>query len=257
MNTWLMADWPAPPRVRAVVTTRQGGHSQGVFAGFNVGDHVGDAPETVAAHRTLLSQHWGIQPLWLTQVHGVQVAQWGQDAQGIEADAALSRMPGGACAIMTADCLPVLFCDRQGTVVAGAHAGWRGLHAGVLEATVAAMAVPAADILAWLGPAIGPSTFEVGAEVRAAFVGHDPQAASAFQAHGADKWLCDLYLLARQRLAALGVHSVYGGGLCTYQDHERFYSYRRDGQTGRIASLIWLDKAEMALEPSSSHLGAR
>jgi YfiH family protein len=158
---------------------------------------------------------------------------------GEEADAATARTPGRVCAVLTADCLPVLFCDQAGTTVAAAHAGWRGLAGGVLEATVAAMAVPAGGLLAWLGPAIGPAAFEVGGEVREVFVGADPAAAAAFVAKGGDKWLCDLYALARRRLALAGVARVSGGGLCTFTDEKRFYSYRRDRSTGRMASLIW------------------
>lgn len=236
----IVPDWPAPARVGAVQTTRRGGASHGPYASLNLGDHVGDDPAAVAANRAHLGAILPAAPVWLTQVHGVAVADADRAAPGIEADAAVSRRPGTVCAVMTADCLPVLLCDRGGKVVAAAHAGWRGLCAGVIEATVAAMGVPAGDVLAWLGPAIGPQAFEVGDEVRAAFVAHDAAATAAFAAHGPDKWLADIWLLARQRLAALGVGSVSGGGQCTVADRDRFFSYRRDRITGRMATCIWL-----------------
>jgi YfiH family protein len=241
---WIVPDWTAPARVGSLVTTRRGGLSVGVFASLNLGEHVGDDPAAVAANRELVRRRIGVRPVWLRQVHGAQVI----DAAGSagphppEADAAFSRQTGIACAVMTADCLPVLLCDTGGTVAAAAHAGWRGLLAGVLEATVAAMQVPGRDLLAWLGPAIGPHAFEVGGEVRAAFVAAAPDAAEAFRPSGSGKWLADIYLLARQRLARQGITRVFGGGFCTVSETERFYSHRRDGQTGRMASLIWLKR---------------
>jgi YfiH family protein len=183
------------------------------------------------------------EPLWLRQTHGLQVANAAQAQAETEADASVARQPDQVCAVMTADCLPVLFCDQAGTVVGAAHAGWRGLADGILEQTVAAMQVPPGQIMAWLGPAIGPDKFEVGEDVLAVFVADLPDALAAFQTIKSDKWLADIYQLARLRLARLGVHQVYGGGLCTYTDATRFYSYRRDGVTGRIASLIWLADA--------------
>ena len=240
MADLLVPDWPAPGNVRAVQTLRTGGCSHAPWAQLNLGDHVGDLPAHVAANRAELRRHLPAEPLWLRQVHGV-VAVDADIASGTpDADAAYARQVGRVCAVMTADCLPVLFCDRAGTVVAAAHAGWRGLLAGVLESTVAGMAVPPGDIMAWLGPAIGPAAFEVGDEVRAAFVAHDPGAAEAFRAASPGKWLADIYLLARQRLHALGLGAISGGDLCTVSDSERFFSYRRDGVTGRMASLIWL-----------------
>jgi YfiH family protein len=206
---------------------------------MNLGDHVGDDPDHVARNREIVGQEIGGQALWLSQVHGTAIAVLGSAEQGTVADGSVARVPGAACAVMTADCLPVLLCDRAGTVVAAAHAGWRGLWAGVIEAAVAAMKVPPGEVLAWLGPAIGPEAFEVGDEVREAFLAHDPEAALAFRARNG-KWLCDIYLLARQRLSALGVAGSWGGGLCTVSDSERFYSFRRDGVTGRMASLVWL-----------------
>lgn len=238
-QTLLIPDWPAPASVQACVTTRAGGVSTAPYDSLNLGDHVGDTPEAVATNRSRLTEHFNIQPAWLSQVHGVVVAQ-ADPAHTAEADASWTATPGIACTVMTADCLPALFCNRAGTRVAAAHAGWRGLANGVLEATVEGLAVAPEDILVWLGPAIGPRNFEVGAEVREAFVGWHRQAAEAF-VPGAmpGKYLADIYQLARVRLAAVGVTAVYGGGLCTFDD-TRFFSYRRANPTGRLASLVWL-----------------
>lgn len=233
-------DWPAPARVRALQTTRVGGVSEGRYASLNLGDHVQDAPQQVAANRQLLSALLPSEPVWLNQVHGIRVID-AAAAQCVEqADASFSLRRQVVCVTMTADCLPVLLCDNAGTVVAAIHAGWRSLCDGVIEATVAALPVPASQLMAWLGPAIGPQTFEVGAEVRTQFINKDAQAVQAFQPHG-DKWLGDLYTLARQRLHTLGVTQVYGGGRCTFSEPETFFSYRRDGETGRMASFIWLE----------------
>lgn len=242
---FLLPDWPAPRHVQALSTCRALGsplaHSTGVYAGLNLGDHVGDAAAAVEANRAALQQVAGLsqRPVWLSQVHGIRVldADTAQPGDN-QADAAVSTTPGQACVVMTADCLPVLFCNQQGSQVAAAHAGWRGLCDGVLEATVATFTNPA-EVMCWLGPAIGPRAFEVGSEVRAAFIAKDVQAALAFQPSG-DKWLADIFLLARQRLLAAGVRAIYGGGVCTVSDAARFYSYRRDGQTGRLASMVWL-----------------
>lgn len=235
-------DWPAPANVKALSSTRHGGTSAGPYAALNLGNHVGDDPKSVAANRALLGRHIPMEPLWLTQVHGTTVVDAACTCPHAEADASIARMANRICAIMTADCLPVLFCDARGTAVGAAHAGWRGLNAGILEATVKAMQTPPGEIMAWLGPAIGPDAFEVGPEVRAAFTAHDPAAASAFRPGTHDgKWLADLYLLARQRLAACSVTQVYGGNRCTFTEEETFFSYRRDGTTGRMASLIWLE----------------
>lgn len=240
----LIPDWPVPARVRAVVTTRAGGVSAVPFDALNLGDHVGDEPAAVAENRRRLQALLGCRPAWLSQVHGVTVVQ-ADPAQVLEADASWSATPGIACAIMTADCLPVLFCDRAGARVAAAHAGWRGLAAGVLEASVAALGCPPGEVLAWLGPAIGPQAFEVGAEVREAFVSRHAEAAAAFvPSTNPGRYMADLYHLARIRLARVGVTAVYGGGLCTFGDAERFYSYRREPRTGRLASLIWLESAQ-------------
>ena len=241
---WIEPDWPAPGNVRALSTTRDGGLSEGVFAGLNLGAHVGDEPARVEATRARLQQAAQIPgPLnWLNQVHGIAVHPVSNEYDGApDADAACTQQAGQACIVMTADCLPVLFCDRAGTVVAAAHAGWRGLKEGVLEATIAAMGCEQGEILAWLGPAIGPTAFEVGGEVRDAFMAEQAEAVAAFVPSANDgKWLADIYRLARLRLARAGVNAVYGGEFCTFSDGDQFYSYRRDGQTGRMASLIWL-----------------
>ena len=235
----LFPDWPAPASVGACVTTREGGISLPPYDTFNLGDHVGDAPRAVAENRRRLSDALVVRPAWLKQVHGVDVAH-ADPAHVLQADACWTATPGVACTAMTADCLPVLFCDRAGTRVAAAHAGWRGLAAGVLEATLDTLAVPAEDVLVWLGPAIGPQAFEVGLEVREAFTARHPDAHAAF-VPGAQpgKLLADIYALARIRLASRGVRAVYGGGLCTVSD-PRFFSYRRTPQGGRFASLVWL-----------------
>ncbi|HKS13256.1 MAG TPA: peptidoglycan editing factor PgeF [Pseudomonas sp.] len=235
----LFPDWPAPASVRACVTTRAGGISLPPYDSFNLGDHVGDEPAAVAENRRRLSEHFAIQPAWLKQVHGLHVAD-ADPSTVSEADASWTSTPGIACTVMTADCLPVLFCDRAGTRVAAAHAGWRGLAGGVLEATLDALAVPPEEVLVWLGPAIGPQAFEVGLEVRDAFTAVHPEAAAAFvEGERPGKLMADIYALARLRLAARGVNAVYGGGLCTVSD-SRFFSYRRTPQGGRFASLVWL-----------------
>jgi YfiH family protein len=240
VNDWLIPDWPAPAGVRSCVTTRNGGASLAPFDSFNLGDHVDDNPEAVAANRLSLTTQLGVQAAWLQQVHGMVVAQ-ADPTRVIEADASQTSTPGIACTIMTADCLPALFCDRAGTRVAAAHAGWRGLAQGVLEATADSLDVPAADVLVWLGPAIGQQSFEVGREVREAFISSRPQTDAAFiPSNNPGRFMADLYALARLRLAAHGITAVYGGGLDTYTD-PRFYSYRRSARTGRFASLIWLE----------------
>lgn len=249
MTSWIVPDWPAPAAVKALVTKRAGGHSRGACAGLNLGSHVGDDPEAVAANRVWLRQQAGLptDPVWLTQVHGtvcLDLSSVGTETAP-EADASMTRVPGQVCAILTADCLPVILCSDDGTAVGAAHAGWRGLLSGVIEATAEAMAQPGACLMAWLGPAIGPSAFEVGAEVREAFMVEDAASGSAFKprSEAEGKWLCDIYALARLRLARLGIHRVYGGDLCTYRETEQFFSYRRDKQTGRMATLIWIDPA--------------
>ncbi len=228
--------------LRAVATTRAGGVSGGAWAGLNLGDHVGDDPAAVAINRARLQAALDLPapPHWLRQVHGTAVTIPGRQAPA-ESDAAVTREPGCVLAILTADCLPVLFAERNGSVIGAAHAGWRGLAAGVLEATLAAMDCRPADVLAWLGPAIGAAAFEVGDEVRSAFLEADPGAGAAFTANARGRWQADLAALARRRLGASGVTRVYGGEPCTHADPMRFYSHRRDGRTGRMASLIWIE----------------
>ncbi len=234
-------DWSAPPNVKALQTTRLGGVSAAPYDTLNLGLHVGDEPVRVNRNRQMLEPLMPSEPVWLEQVHGTVVAN--ADAAGcrVQADACIARHRGAVCVIMTADCLPVLLCDEAGTVVGAAHAGWKGLAAGVIEATVKEMGVEPRKLMAWLGPAIGPHAFEVGAEVRATFMAHDAKAAEAFTPHGAEgKYHADIYQLARQRLNALGITRVYGGTLCTFHQKDKFFSYRRDGVTGRMGTFIWL-----------------
>jgi YfiH family protein len=237
-------DWPAPPGIRAAFTLRSKGVSQPPFAACNLALHVGDDPRAVAENRGRLraSLELPAEPAWLEQIHGRHVVDLDGSApldSPARGDAAVTRAPGRVCAIQVADCLPVLFAAADGSAVGAAHAGWRGLAGGVLEATVRAMQTPPGAVLAWMGPAIGPAHFEVGEEVRAAFLAADAGAAAAFTANPRGRWQCDLYALARRRLAAVGVSSVHGGGWCTYADAERFFSYRRDARCGRMAALIW------------------
>lgn len=240
----IFPDWPAPANVKAVSTTRAGGVSQQPYHGLNLGLHVGDKAEDVQCNRQLLQQQLGLAepPAWLNQIHSNRVLALDAPLQAVpDADGSYTRVPGITCSVMTADCLPVLLCDKAGTQVAAVHAGWRGLADGIIEAALDKFTVPAEQVLAWLGPAIGPDAFEVGSEVRQQFVAAMAQAELAFSPHG-EKWLADLYLLARQRLQQYGVTEIYGGEYCTFGEPELFYSYRRDGVTGRQASLIWLEK---------------
>ena len=241
MGEIIVPDWPAPEAIGCLSTGRKGGVSHAPFNSWNLGDHVGDVAADVAANRGQLRAGLPGEPLWLQQVHGTVVVDADLCRSGVpEADAAVARQPGRICAVLTADCLPVLLCDRGGQVVAAAHDGWRGLLAGILERTVEAMGARGEDVLAWLGPAIGPNAFEVGDEVRAAFVAEDPRAAAGFvRGHGPGKWWADLPKLARARLARRGVTQVYGGDRCTFGEPDHFFSYRRDGTTGRMVSLIW------------------
>jgi polyphenol oxidase len=250
---WIRPDWPAPANVRAVMTTRAGGVSLPPYDSLNPASHVGDDPAAVAENRRILGQGLPAEPVWLNQVHGRRVIEvpltpsQGEEISP-EADAGLTRQPGLVCAVLTADCLPVLFCDDAGRVVAAAHAGWRGLASGVLEETVRGMNVDPGRILVWLGAAIGPDSFEVGPEVRETFVAQHAMAGIAFRPalpgtldEAPRKWLADIYMLARIRLAAIGVERVFGGGDCTLKDSHHYFSYRRDGLTGRMASLIWFE----------------
>jgi len=237
----IQPDWPAPPGIHALTTTRLGGVSLAPYDSLNLGDHVGDAPAAVAENRRRLVEALSLpaEPHWLSQVHGTCATDAALAPSGCEADASHTERPGVVCAVLTADCLPLLLCDRAGRHVAAVHAGWRGLLNGVIERTIEVMAAEG-DVIAWLGPAIGPRAFEVGDEVREAFIAAASAATAAFVPSSNGRWLADIYALARQRLQAIGVGSVHGGQHCTYSEAERFYSYRRDGQTGRMASLIWI-----------------
>ena len=239
----LLPDWPAPANVRAVISTRTGGCSEGRYASLNLGDHVADNPHCVAENRARFKQlaQMPAEPVWLQQVHGTRVLPIDKASRaGQQSDASVTSVAKVVCTVMTADCLPLLLCNANGTQVAAVHAGWRGLCDGIIERAVAKFAL-ADQILAYLGPAISQSAFEVGPEVRAAFMSKAVEAEQAFIAGVADKWQADLYLLARQRLQAAGVLQIYGGNFCTYAQPELFFSYRRDGQTGRMAASIWLD----------------
>lgn len=255
-----IGDWPIPPGVHLAFTTRKGGISQPPYDSLNLGLHVGDQAGCVVENRDILFDKLALksEPAWLNQVHGVQVheltsdglaalssvrgaTQAGTQADVIEADASYSREPGAVCVVMTADCLPVLFASKDGCEVAAAHAGWRGLCDGVLEATLAKFESPTTDIYAYLGPAIGPEAFEVGAEVRAAFIAQDAEAESCFKDIGGGKFLADIFALARQRLARAGIKHCFGDNICTYSNPADYFSYRRDRVTGRMAALIWRD----------------
>lgn len=259
---WITPDWPAPANVRAAATLRSGGASRGVYESLNLGSHVGDDPAAVRENRERLRRALALpgEPLWLNQVHGSAVFDARARADGVSdttrtgsgldtsraargdaptADASISFASGQVCAILTADCLPILLCDRAGTRVAAIHGGWRGLASGVISATVAALEARSPDLIAWLGPAIEPEAFEVGAEVREQFIGVNPDYAAAFSENARGRWQADIYELARRELRRLGIDSIHGGGYRCFADRERFFSYRRDGQTGRMATLIW------------------
>ncbi len=242
MTKLIVPQWPTPAGVAACSSTRIGGVSEGAWESLNLGAHCGDDLNHVEENRQRMFAAGQLpsKPVWLEQVHGTAVLRLtGEPYASKRADASYSNTPGTVCAVMTADCLPVLFCNRAGTEVAAAHAGWRGLCAGVLEETVACFTDSADNILAWLGPAIGPQAFEVGSDVREAFMAHDPQAENAFRPVG-EKYMADIYQLARQRLTHLGISQIYGGDRCTFTEKGDFFSYRRDKTTGRMASFIWL-----------------
>ena len=241
----LTPEWPAPAGVRAAFTLRSGGVSPPPFDSLNLGAHVGDEAAAVIENRRRVRAELRLaeEPAWIEQVHGIEVLDLDLEARaGIAADAALTRRAGPVCAVQVADCLPILLAVRDGSAVAAAHAGWRGLAAGVLEATVKKLAAEPGRLIAWLGPGIGPAHFEVGEEVRAAFLASDADAASLFTPNARGRWQCDLAGLARGRLVALGVSAVFGGEWCTYGDALRFFSYRRDGRCGRMAALIWREE---------------
>lgn len=240
---WIIPDWPAPARVRALVTTRAGGVSSGPYAGMNLGRRTADDPAAVAANHAQLNRLLPQTPRWLAQVHGHTVVDADNLNDVPQADASVARRPDTVCAILVADCLPVLLTDRAGTCIGAAHAGWRGLAGGVIANTIARMAVPPAELLAWIGPGIGPAAFEVGDDVLRAFCTDAPERSSAFKPLRAGKWLCDLPALARDALHRAGVTAVHGGDLCTYSDSRRFYSHRRHPVTGRMAALLWLTES--------------
>ncbi|MFN0161727.1 MAG: peptidoglycan editing factor PgeF [Burkholderiales bacterium] len=240
---WIVPNWQVAPAVRGFVTTRAGGVSPGPYASMNLGIRSGDAAEHVARNRAVLREHLPADPVWLRQVHGARVVEARPECTEAEADAAVTRDAGAVCAVLVADCMPVLLADRDGRAVGLAHAGWRGLAGGVIESTVRAMGSDPACMVAWLGPAIGPRQFEVGPDVLEAFLTHSAAAGAAFlpRPTGPGKWLGNLEMLARQRLAECGVQSVGGGGMCTVED-ARFFSHRRDrGVSGRMAALLWID----------------
>ena len=235
----IIPDWPAPANVRSIQTTRKGGVSSAPYDSLNLGMHVGDFALAVEQNRMRLNRFFPSEPVWLEQVHGTTVAHADHAGCLPMADACVGRR--GVCVVMTADCLPILLCDRSGTVVGAVHAGWRGLAAGVIEATVAAMDVEAENLMAWLGPAISQAAFEVGEDVRSAFVDADALTESAFAEGSAGKYQADIYQLARRRLNLLDITQIYGGDRCTYGEPEHFFSYRRDGVTGRMGTFIWLE----------------
>ena len=239
---FLRPDWVAPAGVRAVMTTRTGGVSAAPYDGLNLATHVGDRTEAVEENRRRLRTALSLpsEPAWLEQVHGNAVVMLPARTSG-PADAAVAFTRGPVCAVLVADCLPVFLAGRAGDRIGIAHAGWRGLAAGVIEATIASLDCDPRELVAWLGPSIGPNAFEVGDEVRGAFLAHDAEADAAFRRGRPGRWLADLPVLARRRLGAAGVTQVGGGGYCTVTDSARFYSYRRDGATGRMAALAWLD----------------
>jgi YfiH family protein len=261
----LTPDWPAPPGVRSAFTLRTGGVSEVPYDSLNLGAAIGDAPDAVAENRRRVRAKLRLpaEPVWLEQVHGTAVV----DLSGLGAprlpgssqagdgagdstrppligDASVAWGAGVVCAIRVADCMPVLFAARDGSAVAAAHAGWRGLAGGVLEATVQRLGMPPSRLIAWMGPAIGPTHFEVGDEVRDAFTATDANAVSSFAANERGRWQCDLYALARRRLEVIGISGIYGGGCCTFAEPQRFFSFRRDGQCGRMAALIWIEPGQ-------------
>lgn len=243
---YIVPDWPAPRCVRAAVTTRHGGVSLGPYSSLNLGDHVGDGMSAVMENRAKLKAalHLPSEPLWLKQVHGCNVATIGQATSDCTADAAIATVAGDVCAVLTADCLPLLICNIHGNKVAAIHAGWRGLAAGVIEKTLQQLNVLPTELLAWMGPAIGPSAFEVGTEVRNIFIQQHPDVTFAFtpSPRNLSAWMANIYALARYRLEQQGVGFIGGGNFCTVNDAELFFSHRRDsGITGRMASIIWLD----------------
>jgi len=241
---WLTPDWPAPPHIRAISTTRQGGFSQHVYKGLNLGDHVGDEASKVASNRAVLKEKLMLpsEPHWLKQIHSNKIIQvYDGVTRSIEADGSFTTQASHVCVVLSADCLPILITDRAGTTVAAVHAGWRGLANGIIDAALRVMGRPNESLLVWLGPAIGPQQFEVGDDVKAIFAAKAYNTDPAFKPKSANKWLLDIFQLARNNLTYYGVEHIYGGNQCTHSQTNRFFSYRRDGITGRMASLIWID----------------
>ena len=242
---FITPDWPAPANIHAAMTTRVGGVSLSPYVSLNLGDHVGDASQAVAQNRAIVAQQLKLpsQAIWLNQSHSTTAIKAATTStRACEGDASYSQERGVVCAVMTADCLPLLICNLDGTEVAAIHAGWRGLFGGVIEATVTKLETKPGQLMVWLGAAIGPDQFEVGAEVRQQFIAEDSRSENAFRPSSREEhWFADIYRLARIRLKRLGINTIYGGGLCTYSDSETFFSYRRDGVTGRMASLIWME----------------
>jgi polyphenol oxidase len=245
--SYIQPNWPAPLHVHAASTYRSGGVSRAPYDDFNLATHVGDDPQAVKENRARLRSTLRLpnEPCWLQQIHRDTVIEAGNFSSppltSPQADASIARDAGVVCAVLTADCLPVLFCSRSGDRVAAAHAGWRGLAAGVLDNTVGQLGLPGHELIAWLGPAISQQAYEVGDDVRVPFLGRDSNAASAFRQNARGRWQCDLYELAHQNLLRLGIHEIYGGDYCTHTNEDHFFSHRRDGQCGRMATLIWID----------------
>ncbi len=240
-DTFIAPEWPAPPNIRSMITTRKGGVSKNGFASFNIAQHVGDDVKAVTNNRAALREFLPDEPLWLQQIHGNEVIHANaKSSQNMVGDAVITTIPNIVLAIQTADCLPVLLCNQSGSVIGACHAGWKGLCNGVIENTLQEMQCSPKDMIAYLGPAIGPNKFEVGADVRDAFISKHTIAASAFVQISNEKWLANIYSLAKMRLSFAGITDIYGGDFCTFSDKDRFYSYRREKVTGRMASLIWL-----------------
>lgn len=241
MNWTIKPEWPAPPSINAYTTLRTGGVSFRPYDSFNLATHVGDDPQLVAQNRAKLNEILSLpnDPIWIQQTHSTITLEATPATENKEADASFTYQPNTVCIVLTADCLPILFCNRQGTYVAAIHAGWRGLANGIIESALKSISFPLEDLLVWLGPGIGPTAFEVGNDVRTLFIQHQAEATSAFLPHN-NRWRANLYELAKLRLAQQGVTAVFGGDLCTFSDANRFFSYRRDGEkTGRMATLIW------------------
>lgn len=242
MIAFIKPDWPAPTQIKAFTTTRIGGFSSAPYNTLNLGKDVGDDLINVEKNRALLQKQLQLpsEPLWLKQTHGIDVVQAESQHPYVNADASFTLQKNIVCTVQTADCLPILICDRAATCVAAIHAGWKGLVAGIIEATIKTIKIPGKELLVWLGPAIGPQTFEVGRDVYEKFTLHDSNATAGFKQINTEKWLANIYLLATQRLHACGVDAIYGGNFCTYTDKENFFSYRRDKTTGRMNTLIWI-----------------